>query len=212
MYFDKKELKFKPIIVENGGVQEEEENGMDKNISSPYYDEGLLGTAEYASPEMINNNVINSLSTDIWALGCIIYNFFHGKTPFKGCSESVIFENIKNLRYTISTDVPEDVKDLISKILITAPEKRLGAGIKGSDLDFQALKNHEFFRGIDFINLNSQTPPFKVSNLLFKSFKSNDDLRTLFFDSASFLSRNIPGLSNKTAFVSTSKESSKSKV
>jgi len=32
---------------------------------------------------------------DLWALGCIIYRFMVGKTPFKEKTEYLIFENIR---------------------------------------------------------------------------------------------------------------------
>ncbi len=63
----------------------------------------MVGTAEYTSPEILNNTIDNYFSSDIWALGCIIYKFFHGKTPFKGSCDYSIFENIKNLKYEINT-------------------------------------------------------------------------------------------------------------
>ena len=36
---------------------------------------------------------------------------------------------------------------LIDKLLQLNPLERLGAGAKGSSLDFEALKSHEFFKG-----------------------------------------------------------------
>jgi serine/threonine protein kinase len=203
MYFDKKEMKFKNLQdrekdftnekiveekVENGGEQntennfdENSENGMQKNNSNMLFDllhrENLVGTAEYASPEMLNNTVINHLTTDIWSLGCIIYKFFHGRTPFKGNNDLIVFDNILNMRFTISKDLPEIVQDLLTRLLVENPEKRLGAGIKGGDFDFQSLKSHDFFRGINFNSLGEQTPPIKINSLT--KFKSSDDFSPL---------------------------------
>lgn len=89
MYFDKREQKFK-------------RKEMDENSTNNDYYGRLIGTAEYVSPEMLNNTVENELSSDLWALGCIIYKFFHGKTPFKGTTELNIFDNILNNRYTLN--------------------------------------------------------------------------------------------------------------
>jgi 3-phosphoinositide dependent protein kinase-1 len=75
MYFDIKERSFKQIS-----------EGAQVN--------NLVGTAEYTAPEVLKNSVDNNFSSDLWALGCIIYKFFHGKTPFKGSSDLIIFDNI----------------------------------------------------------------------------------------------------------------------
>jgi serine/threonine protein kinase len=204
MYFDKKEMKFKsnPKIVDSNNLSNEnkfeaqqqsieQENGMNSIIAyhnnKNNFDEilrsnQLVGTAEYASPEMLSNTVTNNISTDIWALGCIIYKFFHGRTPFKGGNEMVIFDNILNLRYSIKQDVPEIVQDLLKRMLVDSPEKRLGAGEKGGEYDLAALKSHEFFRGVNFSNLNQQVPPVKInpySKGLEKT-KSTGDLNAIF--------------------------------
>jgi len=41
----------------------------------------FVGTAEYVSPEMLNHTYCGKAG-DLWALGCIIYQLFAGKTPF----------------------------------------------------------------------------------------------------------------------------------
>jgi 3-phosphoinositide dependent protein kinase-1 len=35
-------------------------------------------------------------ASDLWSLGIMIYQFFTGKTPFKGLTEYLTFENIIN--------------------------------------------------------------------------------------------------------------------
>jgi 3-phosphoinositide dependent protein kinase-1 len=47
--------------------------------------------------------------------------------------------------YTIPEEIPEDVKDLVRRLLLLNPDERLGAGPPGSDNDYTALKGHEFF-------------------------------------------------------------------
>ena len=54
----------------------------------------------YVSPELLEDELCNNAS-DIWALGCILYKFFVGTTPFYENSEYLVFENIKNCRYKI---------------------------------------------------------------------------------------------------------------
>lgn len=46
--------------------------------------------------------------------------------------------------------MPEDAIDLVDKLLQINPLERLGVGPKGSKNDFEALKSHNFFKGINF--------------------------------------------------------------
>ena len=81
-------------------------------------------------------------------MGCIIYLFFHGETPFKDKTNSLIFEKIKNNDFKINQNLSENTKDIINKLLIFDPKKRLGGGSKEDNLDMNALKRHKFFENI----------------------------------------------------------------
>jgi len=117
----------------------------------------FVGTPEYVSPEVLEHNYsLIGPGIDIWALGIMIYLFFTGHTPFKAKSEKMILENIKNLNYSFdNTEIPDDAKDLISKILVKDPTKRIGYKSK----DYSEIKNHPFFNGINFEELEFEDPP-----------------------------------------------------
>ena len=51
------------------------------------------------------------------------------------------------------------MKSLCEKLLVLAPEKRLGSGPEGSALSYTKLKQHEFFKGVDFANFHKLDPP-----------------------------------------------------
>ena len=111
----------------------------------------MVGTVEYAAPEMISGNVVNEKSCDLWALGVIMYQMFYGVTPFKGETLSNTKENILQGKTRFNEDVGEIVNDLIMKLLNSNYTERIG---------FQAIeqiKEHAFFDGVDFMNLNFQT-------------------------------------------------------
>ncbi len=137
----------------------------------------LVGTAEYASPEMITSTVTSHLSTDIWAIGCIIYKFFHGKSPFKAENEMSIFNNIHNMSLSLSDELPNEAKDLMQRLLIKNPSERLGAGEKGSINDMEALKKHEFFKGINFDDIANQSPPVVINT--YDKTRSSDNIKDI---------------------------------
>ena len=59
--------------------------------------------------------------------------------------------------------MPEEAKDLISKLLVREPMDRLGAGLPGFDNDMDALKAHPFFNGLDFSKVFLMKPPIDYS-------------------------------------------------
>lgn len=77
-------------------------NNMDELLSNADLDEesrgSFVGTEDYVSPEVIANQE-PSFATDLWSLGVIIYQFFTGRTPFKGAAPFYTFENIQACDY-----------------------------------------------------------------------------------------------------------------
>ena len=115
----------------------------------------FVGTAQYVSPEMLHGRPEEKAS-DFWALGCILYHFIAGVFPFKGNSQYQIFQKIQALDFDYPEDFDAVAKDLTSRLIVSDPEKRLGAEACGG---ISALVRHPFFSGVDFETLHSQKPP-----------------------------------------------------
>ena len=63
--------------------------------------------------------------------------------------------------YSFPEDFDPVAKDLVQKLLQKESENRLGTGRKGTDKDFDTLKKHPFFAGVNFSEvLNSKPPRF----------------------------------------------------
>ena len=168
-YFDKKIMRFidlnkeeEIIIKEKIKKNEIGENNIIKlnNHNILLLSRLFVGTPEYVSPEVLEHDYENiGPSVDIWAFGIILYLFFFGKTPFKGKTEEETLDNIKNIKHNFEEDdknnISEEAKDLISKILIKDPCKRIGY----NSYDYNEIKNHPFFKGINFDNLEKEQKP-----------------------------------------------------
>eukprot|EP00826_Nyctotherus_ovalis_P027425 TRINITY_DN2143_c0_g1_i10.p2 TRINITY_DN2143_c0_g1~~TRINITY_DN2143_c0_g1_i10.p2 ORF type:complete len:146 (+),score=30.73 TRINITY_DN2143_c0_g1_i10:582-1019(+) len=59
----------------------------------------FVGTAEYVSPEVLEGKE-TGLPSDLWALGCILYKFFAGESPFKAATEYLTLRHIIERRIT----------------------------------------------------------------------------------------------------------------
>ena len=87
----------------------------------------FVGTPQYMAPECVRNKG-SFKESDIWSLGCILYQFYLGDLPFKGGSDYLIFtqstEGIYKLAEYSSLLIPEDAKSLIKELLQVDHEKR----------------------------------------------------------------------------------------
>lgn len=115
----------------------------------------FVGTAQYVSPEVLKSNC-SYFSSDLWALGCIAYQLLSGQHPFWGNHEYQIFQKIVKLEYEFPLGFAADAKDLVQKLLVLDPMKRLGCKEMGG---YEALRSHGFFQGIEWSDLHLQKPP-----------------------------------------------------
>ncbi|ODQ61293.1 hypothetical protein WICANDRAFT_99809 [Wickerhamomyces anomalus NRRL Y-366-8] len=101
-------------------------NIIDSNATEESFAKGsFVGTAEYVSPELLKYNKCG-FECDIWAIGCILYQFLVGVPPFKGKTEYLTFEKIVNLQYQWPNFyIPSTIKDLVDSLLKTNPFDRL---------------------------------------------------------------------------------------
>jgi len=98
----------------------------------------FVGTAEYVSPELLTDKNACKAS-DLWAFGCIIYQLLTGRPPFKAANEYQTFQKIVGLEYEFPPGFPPAARDLVERLLVLDPQRRLS---------IEHIKNHEFFDGI----------------------------------------------------------------
>ncbi|XP_069503291.1 3-phosphoinositide-dependent protein kinase 1 [Ambystoma mexicanum] len=115
----------------------------------------FVGTAQYVSPELLTEKSACK-SSDLWALGCIIYQLVAGLPPFRAGNEYLIFQKIIKLEYGFPEKFFPKAKDLVEKLLVLDATKRLGCEEMGS---YEPLKAHSFFENLKWENLHNQTPP-----------------------------------------------------
>ena len=85
----------------------------------------IVGTMNFMAPEIMFKNDKFDLKCDLWSLGIIIYYLYFGVNPF-GEYETAYYHNIKNEgQEDFDFSNNKDFDDLIRKLLIKEPEKRI---------------------------------------------------------------------------------------
>lgn len=123
--------------------------------NQPKRKNSFVGTAQYVSPEILTSKTPCS-SSDLWALGCIIYQLMSGLVPFRGGHEYQIFQRIMKLDYEFPDGFNPIARDLVEKLLVLEPTERLGCPEQGG---YERLKKHPFFKEIDWEKVPEQKPP-----------------------------------------------------
>ncbi|XP_059638016.1 protein kinase PINOID 2 [Cornus florida] len=174
-YSNKKKNKAKAVTtitthVDHHQVQEYDPELVTEPINAR--SKSFVGTHEYLAPEVISGQGHGS-AVDWWTFGVLLYELLYGKTPFKGENNEKTLINIlkqplvfPRIGVSSSKEYEEMVKvqDLISKLLVKNPKKRIGS-LKGS----VEIKRHEFFKGVNWALIRSVRPPEVPNDVLHKT-------------------------------------------
>ena len=91
-------------------------------------DGGVLGTADYMSPEQADGKQITS-RCDLYSLGSVLYALLAGRPPFAGKTVVQVITALKNdqpvpLR-RLAPDTPDELENIVLQLLEKDPQKRI---------------------------------------------------------------------------------------
>ena len=153
-----RDLKPENILIDKTGHIKLTDFGLSKILKKPKEKAyTICGTPQYLAPEIISNKGYD-YSVDWWSLGCVLYEMLVGRAPYKILFGDSLNEEIYKKRVLFPDYVNEEAQDLINKLLILNPKKRLGFGDGGAN----KIKQHPFFKGINWIDAWNKKlkPPF----------------------------------------------------
>ncbi len=124
-----RDVKPQNIMIDRGGVVRLTDFGVVKALSGPALTQAgmTFGTAAYLSPEQATGAAISPAS-DIYALGCVIYEMLAGTPPFVGDNPAVVaykqvWDQPRPL-HDLVPDVPPSLEAVVMRCLNKDPNRR----------------------------------------------------------------------------------------
>ncbi|MBN2246566.1 MAG: protein kinase [Candidatus Aminicenantes bacterium] len=141
----------------------------------------VMGTAAYMSPEQASGQEVDQ-QTDIWSLGCVLYETLTGKRPFKSANiQSAIYAILKDEPEPVShlrKDVPLELEKILNTCLQKDPRNRY-KDIEALLEDFKLLGAMD--KTLTMPSLNKEEAPPSIAVLPFVNM-SNDPEQEYFCD------------------------------
>lgn len=120
----------------------------------------ICGASDYLSPEQISQRG-HGEAVDFWAMGLLLFELSTGSNPFSTTSEVATYAKITSFgtkgfqELPFPDDILPDLRSLINRLLMPAPEARLGVGQGG----ISNLIKHAAFDSIDWQSLDRLRSP-----------------------------------------------------
>jgi len=164
-----RDLKLENLLFDAQGYLKLVDFGFAKVIQDRSFT--FCGTPDYLAPEILSGKGHN-WAVDWWTLGILMYEMLHGEPPFAENDQMATFKRISSGQYRISSRVSKESADLIQRLLVHNPAKRLGM-LAGAEAD---ILKHPVCSSVDAGKLIRKEikPPF-VPNLKDPTDTSNFD-------------------------------------
>lgn len=145
-----RDLKPENILLDKDNHIKIADFGLSNIMRDGFFFETSCGSLNYAAPEILSGELYAGPEVDVWSCGVILYSITCGKLPFEDVNVASLFHKIKNGSFEIPSFICADAKDLLQKILVTDPVRRIG---------ISEIRRHPFFREKLPLYLSIESPP-----------------------------------------------------
>ncbi|XP_042396142.1 SNF1-related protein kinase catalytic subunit alpha KIN10-like isoform X1 [Zingiber officinale] len=102
--------------------------GLSNVMRDGHFLKTSCGSPNYAAPEVITGKFYAGPEVDVWSCGVILYALLCGTLPFDDENIPNLFKIIKGGLYTLPSHLSALARDLIPKMLVVDPTKRIIIG------------------------------------------------------------------------------------
>uniref|UniRef100_A0A669BVC6 Ribosomal protein S6 kinase n=1 Tax=Oreochromis niloticus TaxID=8128 RepID=A0A669BVC6_ORENI len=159
-----RDIKLENILLDSDGHVVLTDFGLSKEfLEEDGRTYSFCGTIEYMAPEIIRGKSGHGKSVDWWSLGILMFELLTGASPFtlegERNSQSEVSKRILRCDPPFPSMIGPIAQDLLKKLLVKDPHKRLGSGPRGAE----DIKAHPFFKGLNWDDLAQKkvSSPFK---------------------------------------------------
>ncbi|CAI5695944.1 unnamed protein product [Oreochromis niloticus] len=155
-----RDLKLENILLDSNGHIVLTDFGLSKEFDQAERAFSICGTIEYMAPEIVEGGESgHDKAVDWWSLGVLMYELLTGGSPFTVDGDENSHTDIAKRIAKKDPPFPKDMgplaKDLIQRLLIKDPKKRLGSGPNGAE----NVKKHPFYQKINWEDLAAKKVP-----------------------------------------------------
>ena len=87
--------------------------------------ETSCGSPHYASPEIVMGKSYHGAPSDVWSCGIILFALLTGHLPFNDNNIKKLLLKVQSGRFQMPHNISPEAKNLISRILVVDPSKRI---------------------------------------------------------------------------------------
>ncbi|XP_047311062.1 SNF1-related protein kinase catalytic subunit alpha KIN10-like [Impatiens glandulifera] len=99
--------------------------GLSNVMRDGHFLKTSCGSPNYAAPEVISGKLYAGSEVDVWSCGVILYALLCGTLPFDDENIPNLFKKIKGGIYTLPSHLSPGARDLIPRMLVVNPMKRI---------------------------------------------------------------------------------------
>jgi 5'-AMP-activated protein kinase, catalytic alpha subunit len=120
-----RDLKPENVLIDESATVKLADFGLSNIMKDGEFLKTSCGSPNYAAPEVISGNYYAGPEVDLWSCGVILYAILCGSLPFDDENIRNLFRKIKGGVYTMPSYISDRARDLIRRMLVVDPMKRI---------------------------------------------------------------------------------------
>ncbi|NXR75365.1 KS6A5 kinase, partial [Pycnonotus jocosus] len=157
-----RDIKLENILLDSDGHVVLTDFGLSKEFLTDENERAysFCGTIEYMAPDIVRGgDAGHDKAVDWWSVGVLMYELLTGASPFTVDGEKNSQAEISRRILKSEPPYPQEMsalsKDIIQRLLMKDPKKRLGCGPTDAD----EIKQHPFFQNMNWEDLAAKKIP-----------------------------------------------------